>query len=220
MMTDMQEPKAAVEAMSFLRLFKRGQNLDLLRADIGLGSPHRIRTRIYFDSLVARLGKDGQLHSRVNIRAVSPLLRATALTMLQSGLSHATVRERLPGLGPGVILQISKEHRTSFHKRGRGRRLSPELKRQILACVRQGARSSELQGEFGIDYDTTVKFRNLAGDFENRRHWKKLSPSDIRKAASQLAAGGRWRDVAATFGVSLATLQKRCTYRKRADKSP
>lgn len=219
-MTDMQEPKAAVEALSFLRLFKRGQNLDSLRRDIGLGSPHRIRVRLVFDSLVSRLGKDGKVRDRVNTKAVSPLLRAVALKLLQDGLSHATVQERLPGLGPGVILEISKACDASFHKRGRGRRLSPELKRRILARVRQRARSSELQKEFGIDYDTTVKFRNLAGDFENRRHWKKLSPSDIRKAESQLAAGGRWRDVAATFNVSLATLQKRCSYRKRADKSP
>jgi hypothetical protein len=53
------------------------------------------------------------------------------------------------------------------------------------------------------------------GDFEDRRRWRKLSTGQIAEATAALERGERWRDVASTFRVSLATLQETVSYRKR-----
>jgi transposase-like protein len=205
---------AAAEAKGLLALLQTGETVTSLRNLIGSNTPYRRRVLTLFDLLVAHYPKNGfRLRERVNTKDVSNVLRSEALRLLRSGLSHKAVLERLP-IGAGLVVQLSKTYRIAYQKTGRGRRLSPDLKQQIADRVKAGARSSDISKEFGVDYDTTVQFRHLAGDFENRRLRKKLSEHDLAQARTQLEAGGKWRTVAAKLNVSLATLQKSLPYRK------
>lgn len=142
-------------------------------------------------------------------------LKLAVIHRLRGGWSQRRIRETLP-VRIGLIVRLSKEIGAAYLKRrGRGRRFTPELRAQIRAAVQSGKRSSEVQREFSVDYDTVAQFRRELGDFENRRHWKKLSAGQIEQAQKMLQSGERWRDVAESLGVSLATLQKRVRYRKR-----
>jgi len=145
-------------------------------------------------------------------------LKLAVITRLRGGWSQAQIRNTLP-IRIGVIMRLSKEVGAAYLKRrGRGRRFTPALKEQIRAAVQSGKRSSEIQREFRIDYDTTIKFRRELGDFENRRHWMKLSPAQIDEATLALQNGEKWRTVAKTFNVALATLQRHVAYRKHGQK--
>jgi transposase len=143
-------------------------------------------------------------------------LRLAIITRLRGGWSQRQIRNTLP-VRIGVIMQLSKEIGGAGYlkRRGRGRRLSPELKAQIRAAVLEGRRSSELQREFQIDYDTTIVFRREVRDFENRRHWTKMSPAQVEQATQALQRGEKWLAVAEAFHVALATLQRAVVYRKR-----
>jgi len=142
-------------------------------------------------------------------------LRHAVIARLRGGWSQRQIRETLP-VRIGLIMRLSKEVGAAYLKRrGRGRRFTPELRAAIRAAVKAGKRSSELQREFSIDYDTTIQFRRELGDREDRRHWMKLSPEQVEQATHMLQQGKKWRTVAETFNVALATLQKRVGYRKR-----
>ena len=145
-------------------------------------------------------------------------LRLAVITRLRGGWSQRQIRNTLP-VRIGVIMRLSKQIGAAYLKRrGRGRRFTASLKEQIRTAVRAGKRSSEIQREFRVDYDTTIKFRRELGDFENRRHWMKLSPAQIEAATEALRKGEKWRAVAKHFNVALATLQRHVRYRKRAKK--
>ena len=141
-------------------------------------------------------------------------LRNAVIVRLRAGWSQRQIRETLP-VRIGVIMKLGKETGAAFlKKRGRGRRFTPALREAIRAAVMAGKRSSQLQQEFNIDYDTTIQFRREIGDFENRRHWKKMSREQIEQATEALKRGEKWLAVAMTFNVALATLQRHITYRK------
>ena len=142
-------------------------------------------------------------------------LKLAVITRLRGGWSQRRIHETLP-VRIGLIMKLSKETGAAYLKRrGRGRRFTPELRAAICAAVRAGKRSSELQKEFSIDYDTVTQFRRELGDFEDRRHWMKLSPEQIEQATQMLQRGDGWRTVATHFNVALATLQRAVMYRKR-----
>jgi hypothetical protein len=142
-------------------------------------------------------------------------LKLAVITRLRAGWSQRQIRTTLP-VRIGVIMQLSKKIGGAYVKRrGRGRRFTPDLRAQINAAVRAGRRSADIQREFSIDYDTVHAIRRSLGDFENRRHWTKLSAVQIEQATEALRRGERWLAVAKAFGVALATLQRAVAYRKR-----
>jgi len=145
-------------------------------------------------------------------------LQMAIVNRLRGGWSHLEIRETLP-VRIGVIMKLSKQIGAAYLKRrGRGRRFTASLKEQIRAAVQAGKRSSELQKEFSVDYDTTIQFRRELGDFENRRHWMKLTAAQVEEATEMLQRDEKWRTVATHFNVALATLQRHVVYRKRGAK--
>ncbi len=143
-------------------------------------------------------------------------LRLAVITRLRGGWSQRQIRNTLP-VRIGAITKISKQLGGAAYlkRRGRGRRFRPELKEQILDAVREKRRSAELQRTFHIDDKTVRQFRHQVGDCENRRYWTKLSPAQINQATQALQRGEKWRTVADSFHVALATLQRAVVYRKR-----
>lgn len=207
------------EARNLLVLLQRGETPDSIRALIGNGTPYRRCVRLHFDIFVARLPKRGnRLRRRVNGNNISDTLKAEACKLLRAGWSHARILARLP-VGPGCVLGLSKRIGASYLKRGRGKRLSPELKAKISEAVKAGQCSAEIERQFQVCWHTVIKFRRAIGDFENRRHRRRLLPQQIEQASRDLGRGEKWSNVAAKLGVSLHTLQKRVSFRKRRELS-
>jgi transposase len=208
-----------VQARTLLGLLE-SHSVESVRQIIGT-TPERLPILREFDLLTLHLPRHpermrGRLRVRCNGTALSPFLRALVIACLRAGWTQERILEKYP-VGPGVVLRLSKEIGASYLKpRGRGRRLSAELKQTILAAVQAKRRAADLQREFQIDYDTVQAFRYSIGDTEDRRHWQKLSREQIEQAVSMLRAGEKWLAVASELGVSLATLQKHVAYRKRA----
>jgi hypothetical protein len=99
---------------------------------------------------------------------------------------------------------------------GNGRRMSPELKTEIMARLKRGAKSSELESEYKLSYNAVARLRRLTGTFDTRRGRKrKLSSVVLQQAETRLKNGERWRDVASALAVSPQTLANRLRYRKR-----
>jgi hypothetical protein len=99
---------------------------------------------------------------------------------------------------------------------GRWRQISPEVKHKIMERLRAGAKSSELEREYGVCFNTIAKLRRLIGDVPGGPGRKpKLSPAALQQAEQRLRNGDRWCVVAAAFGVSPTTLVSRLRYRKR-----
>lgn len=210
-----------VEATGLLALVQRGEPVAAVRTLIGDTSDttaYRRAVRLYFDGMVARLPRRGmRLRQRVRETQVSDLLKLQVIQLLRLGWSQKRIRNTLHvGVGPGIIMKLSKKIGAAFLKqRGRGRRFTPEMKQRIRDAVKAGKRSAAIQREFQIDYDTTILFRREFGDFEDRRHWTKLSSQQIARAREALMRGEKWRSVAIDSGVALATLQRHVTFRKR-----
>lgn len=207
----------AKEARGLLSLLQTN-SVESVRQTIGM-NPERLPVLREFDLLTLHLPRSkrmrGRLRVRCNGRTLSPFLRALVLACLRNGWPQRRILQKYP-VGPGVVLRLSKEISASTLKPcGRGRRLSGEVKDAILANVKMKRRSTDLQRKFRIDYGTVQTFRRSLGDFEDRRHWKKLSQEQIERATAMLRRGEKWRAVASAFDVSLATLQKRVTFRKR-----
>jgi hypothetical protein len=110
---------------------------------------------------------------------------------------------------------MPNEERISFRMLGRGRRISPELKRRIIEQLKRGVRPSDAVGEFRVSYFTVAKYRRLLGDFDNRRgRKKKLSPAVLEFAEKQLRQGASWSSVAANCGVCRVSLFSCLKFRK------
>jgi uncharacterized protein YerC/transposase-like protein len=196
---------ARTEAVGIWKLVKNGAlSVPAARELIGSSTAFRLQVLIAFDALCIHPGQ---------VAEITPELRSEVLRLLRLNLSQQKVAQTL-GIGTPLIGRIAREAGICFQKIGRGRRLSPALKEKIMAAVKSGERSSEIQKAFGVDYDTTIAFRRRLGDHSDRRHLTKLSAEQIDLAEANLAKGTTWRDTAAQLGVSLATLQKSTPYRK------
>ena len=176
-----------------------------------------------FDLLSMRIPKNPERHptlelrKRCNGRALSPELRTEIISVLRAGWSQRRILERYP-VGPGAVLKLSKQVGASFLKPGgRGRRFAPETWQRIVAAVKSGRASCDIQREFTIDYGTTRKIRRQLGDFANRRKRLKITAPQIVQAEALLRAGETWRNAAHAVGLSPTTIIKHCKFRKRAE---
>ena len=161
------------------------------------------------------LAFDGMCIVRGQPATITPELRAAILHLLRLNWSQKRVAATLH-VGLLIVRRCAIPAHASTWKRGRGRRFSVEQWQAIIAAVKAGRRSADIERAFRCDWHTVTKIRHSLGDFENRRHWTKLSPEQVEQAAAQVGAGARWRDVAAQLGVSPTTLLRWCRYRKRA----
>lgn len=207
---------AMAEATSFVTLLKHGnETAESIRKLISEDTPGRRRVLDAFDSLVARLGKNGKLLHNMKHSAVSERLRSQVLCRLRKGVTQAEIEKAVP-VSQGVIQELSIEIRASLAKTGRGRRLSPEIKQTITDRLKAGAKSIELEREFAVCSHTIRKMRRALNDGEDRRHRRKLTPAQIEEATSQLRAGRTWRAVAWDFGVNEKTLSVCVPFRKNS----
>jgi hypothetical protein len=190
----LEETHALQEARALVHLLRSGETPTSIRNLIGGDSGYRRSVLAHFDTLI-------EPEKQIEL-------------LLRVGWSQERIIRTL-GVKYRTVQQIARKSGYVFQKRGRGRRLSPVLRDQIRQAVRNGMRSAVMQHRFGIDYDTTIKFRNEQGDFENRRHWCKLSAFDQARGEDMLRTGTHWRDVASRLGVALATVQRAIDYRKR-----
>jgi hypothetical protein len=142
-------------------------------------------------------------------------LKLAVITRLRGGWSHKQILATLP-VRPRLVHLLSKEIQARYCKRhGRGRKIRPELKEQIVQGLRAGRTSAELQRMFHVDDRTVRAYRRELGDFSNRRKVLKLTPEQVARAEQMLRDNEKWIVVARSFGVALHTLQKRVKYRKR-----
>jgi hypothetical protein len=208
---------AQAEVRGLLKLLDNGETIASIRTLIGMEDDFRKEVRLRFDLCVAHLPqRPGQLRKNVRNSEISSKLKSEVCRLLREGWPHSRIRAALP-VGYRCVLELSKQMGAPFLKlHGRGRRFTPALREQIRAAVQSSRRSADIQREFQVDYDTVMLFRHQLGDFEDRRHWKKMSPEQIEEATQALRTGRRWRSVALDCGVSLATLQRWVIYRKRA----
>jgi len=215
-MSDERTPSPRGEARGLLALVRSGQqDVDAVRKLIGNGSPFRRKVRLRFDSLVARLPVKGNgLNQRFKNKLVSAALKKEVEAQLRSGRSQERIRSTI-NVGPGLILNISKEIRASYLKVGRGRRLSPQLKADIRAAIQAAKSPAEIVRTLQVSEKTVRKFRHALGDFENRRFRRKLSAEQIAEATRELQGGQKWRVVAAQFNVSPTTLGHAVPFRKK-----
>jgi hypothetical protein len=207
---------AQAEARGLLKLLDSGETIASIRTLIGMEDDFRKEVRLRFDVLVVHSSPhDGRLLRNARQNRISSALKKEICRLLRAGWSHSRIRAALP-VGYPLILQLSKELGAPYLKQsGRGRRFTASLREQIRAAVQSGRRSADIEREFQIDYDTVLLFRRELGDFEDRRHWKKMSSEQIDQATEALKNGRRWRDVASDFNVTPTTLQRWVTYRKR-----
>ena len=217
------QPKT--EALALLKLLLRGgETIQSLRALIGF-APDRRPVLREFDLLTLRLPKHPEhqkklrFRQKCNGRALSAELRNEIVVLLKAGSTQKKILEKYP-VGPGVVLKIAKEIGASYLKpRGRGRRFSPGTWQKILAAVKSGRTSRDIEREFKCDYVSVLKARKELGDFENRRLRLKITPEQIARAEGLLRSGEKWRDVARTIGLSQTTIIARVKYRKHQDPS-
>ena len=203
------------EAASFIVLLKNGtETAQGIRTLIGEDTPGRQKILDAFDSLVARLGKNGKSLRNMKHSAVSDRLRDQVLSRLRKGVSQKEIEKAVP-VSPGVVQELSKETRASWAKTGRGRRLSPALKQTLTERLKAGAKPIELERAFAVCSHTIRKMRRALNDGEDRRHRRKLTPAQIEEATSQLRAGRTWRAVAWDFKVDEGTLSHCVPFRKR-----
>jgi hypothetical protein len=142
-------------------------------------------------------------------------LKLAVVTRLRGGWSHRQILAVLP-VRARLVHLLSKEIQARFYKRhGRGRKIRPELKEQILLGLREGRTSAELQRMFSVDDRTIRQYRRELGDFSNHRKLRKLTPEQIARAERMLRDGEKWFVVSKSFCVALHTLQKAVKYRKR-----
>jgi hypothetical protein len=142
-------------------------------------------------------------------------LKLAVINRLRGGWSHRQILATLP-VRARLVHLLSREIGARYYKRhGRGRKIRPELKEQILLGLRQGRTSAELQRMFRVDDGTIREYRRELGDFSNRRKLRKLTPEQIARAEQMLRDDEKWIVVAKSVGVALHTLQKRVKYRKR-----
>jgi hypothetical protein len=102
--------------------------------------------------------------------------------------------------------------------------------RQLFALVRRGETVNSVRTLIGNDSPYRCRVRMYFDALVERvREQKRLaraarlriySQKKIAQAEALLRAGKRWRDVTEIVGCSLATLQRRVTYRKRKKLTP
>jgi hypothetical protein len=210
--------KSESEALALFALTKTGDSIGDVRKLIGNGSPYRRQVRLHFDAIVARkpLPKGTKQKIRCMTKLVSPELKREVENQLREGRSLAQIRATVP-VGAGLILHLSKKLHASYLKKGRGRRLPPEVQEHIRAAIREGRRPIDVVRRFHVSEHTVRKFRHALGDFENRRYRKKLTAEQIAKATEGLRRGGTWSKVASDLGVGLHRLMQEVPFRKTKD---
>jgi len=197
------EYTVAQQARMLLPLLKRGETPETIRDLIGLERPAVL---FAFDRLLLKT-KKGQRRRGLRRGALSPMLRAEILVFLKQGLTHAEIYKRVP-VGFNHIGAVARQHKASTWRHGRGRKFSPELREKVFAAVKARRRAADIAREFSISEDYVSDLRHKFGDFENRRHWRLLTPEQVDAARTMLLSGATWRVTAANFNIGLSTLQK------------
>jgi hypothetical protein len=104
----------------------------------------------------------------------------------------------------------------SYTMFGKQRRLSPELKAEIMQRLKNGARPYDIERKYKLCFNTVAKLRRLIGDYPGAVGRKrKLSQKVLKLAEQRLRSGEKLCVVAADCGVHVHTLQNRIAYRKR-----
>lgn len=107
----------------------------------------------------------------------------------------------------------------SYAMFGKQRRLSPELKAEIMQRLKSGERPYDVERRYRLCFNTVAKLRRLIGDIPaplGSGRKPKLSQKVLELAEARLRRGERWRHVAADLHVSPQTLYSTVKYRKRA----
>jgi hypothetical protein len=203
------------EARALLRFTQHGESVDAIRSGIKPNracdaSMVRLRYQILlaFDALCTKRGTPEE---------ITPELRAEILRLLALNFSCKQVGRALR-VSLSIINCAARPLRAL--KRGRGRRFTPTVWKLILAAVRSGRTSREVQSQFGIHYVSVLKARKELGDTEDRRRRRKITPERIQRAEQLLRAGESWADVARTIGLSQTTVIAHVKYRKYRDSFP
>ncbi len=150
-------------------------------------SQERRAVLLSFDALRTR-------HHGQHRAFISDELRTEIVRLLKRNFSWKKIEHAL-GISSTILRRVALPLRASTWKCGRGRRFTPETIEQIKQAI------------------LTEK---TMGDYENRRHRKKLTTEQLVQARAQVANGARWRDAAKKFNVSPATLLSNIKFRKRA----
>jgi transposase-like protein len=113
------------------------------------------------------------------------------------------------------------EQKRSYAMFGKQRRLSPELKAEIMQRLKNGERPYDVERRYRLCFNTVAKLRRLIGDppaplGSGRK--RKLTAHVLAQAEQRLRSGDKWLDVAASCGVSPTTLAAHTQFRKRANR--
>jgi transposase-like protein len=97
------------------------------------------------------------------------------------------------------------------------RRLSPELRAEIMQQLKNGERPHNIERQYQLCFNTVAKLRRLIGDVPGRPGRKrKLSKAVLASAEQRLRRGEKLCVVAADCGVHQHTLHNCMRFRKRA----
>jgi|HubBroStandDraft_6_1064221.scaffolds.fasta_scaffold07177_8 transposase-like protein len=111
-----------------------------------------------------------------------------------------------------------RETKRSYSMFGKQRRLSPELKAEIMQRLKSGERPYDVERRYRLCFNTVARLRRLIGDAPaplGSGRKRKLSAAVLQQAEQRLRAGDGWRHVAADLHVSPQTLYDRVKFRKR-----
>jgi hypothetical protein len=110
-------------------------------------------------------------------------------------LSQRRVRAVANGVGGAVL----------YKSPGPGRRISSQLRQEILAALQAGMLQKEIKEKFMVSAWTVVRLRSELGDVCGRRH--KLTAVQVEEIRAALAAHTMtWKAVAQKYGVGLTTI--------------
>ena len=212
---DCQPENAFREAKALLCLLKnKGETIAAVRSTIKPSTSecnqamnfYRRQVLLCFDALTIRPCQPA---------TITDELRDEILRLLKMNWSQERVAKTLR-VGLLIVKRCAIPARASTWKAGRGRRFTPETIAKIKQAIVTEKTSRKVERIFQIDNQTVQKLRREMGDFEDRRHRKKLNAEQLEQARLQVASGARWLDVAQAFNVAPSTLMANVTYRKRA----
>lgn len=139
-----------------------------------------------------------QVTDDVKARAIA-LLPTHSVRQIQEllGLSCRRVRAIASAVG------WSAKMRTS----GRGRRLTEELKKQIIQALRSGVPKVQIKREFKVSLDTVQQLRRRLGDVHDLRKDHKLTAGQVDEIRAALDSHSMtWKQLAKAYGVGLSTI--------------
>jgi hypothetical protein len=135
--------------------------------------------------------------------------RAAAVSMLRRYGAWTVSKElRLP---IQCVKKIAREERTSIYKRGRGRRISAELREQVLAGIRAGSRVVDLKREFHVSGAYVVALRQRMGDAADHRkpsfRKRQLSAEEYELFVADICAGMAQRKLAKKWRMNVRRIR-------------